>query len=207
VGSGDSVSTAGEQNHASILDPGPSGTALSSPVVSSPRQVFAGDPGNKDGSVKLVVPRALLEDQFRDMWHTKLGEFALLHGGPDGKECPDLRQAHALFQGLKRPLNHQGLDKSVHAYVTHPPFSYTFVDRTSAPLPTPKPKRSVFVVYAKFLPPDDPELQDAIGDLDPAGVVGLIPWWEWTFADISPSQPDDLPLPSNHKVRYVRRRW
>lgn len=97
-----------------------------------------------------------------------------------GLEC-----AVAIFKGVKRPLNHKGEDKKIHAYVLRPKFTYSFVpDMVCIAKRSASPKNSVFVVYVTF----DRECEQA-----------TLLNWEWVKAANG--------VPENADQRYDEEVW
>lgn len=100
-----------------------------------------------------------------------------------------LKHTHAIFKGLRRPMNGDGVDRNVYIFVVSPKYTYRYeahmvctAKRHAAP------KSSVFVGYVVF---DDDILEK-----------GKVVNWEWVLADSrNPS------LPENFDTRYDEKVW
>ena len=108
-------------------------------------------------------------------------------------ELTRLNDAHALFQGIERPLAEDNNGEEVLAYVQKPHFLYEYApNMVSVASKVPVPGDLVFVTYAR--------LDNAVGG--PRGARGTITHWGFVEADSS-----DPELPVNHSSRYRKRLW
>lgn len=100
-----------------------------------------------------------------------------------------LKQARALFKGIKRPFVDDGLDGEIYVYVLSPRFVYEYMPHmVCAAKRNEAPDDAVFAVYVKF---------DNHGYTD-----GAILSWEWMPADT-----ENPELPEGHENRYEERVW
>lgn len=98
-----------------------------------------------------------------------------------------MKHAHALFKGIKRPFQDDGLDNHVFIYVIKPHYYYEYVVSMVCPAKRKKtPDGIVLAVYVKFTDSDYTE--------------GVILSWDWVRAD-------DNDLPKGHQQRYDERLW
>jgi hypothetical protein len=104
-----------------------------------------------------------------------------------------LREAHALFKGIERPLAEDDDGANILSYVLKPRFMYTYdPDRISVALKVPVPQDVVFVVYVRLNKPDD----------NSRAMIGVITHWGFVETD-----PNDQTLPIEHTSRYRTRLW
>jgi hypothetical protein len=104
-----------------------------------------------------------------------------------------LSAAHALFQGIERPLAEDDDGENVLAYVTKPQFMYKYdPDMVSVALKVPVPQDVVFVVYVRLNSPNG----------DPKAMIGTITHWGFVEAD-----ENDPTLPTDYASRYRSRLW
>jgi hypothetical protein len=108
-------------------------------------------------------------------------------------ELSRLNDAHALFQGIERPLAEDDDGGEVLAYVQKPHFLYEYdPDMVSVALKVPVPADLVFVTYARL---------DNASE-GPRMARGTIT--HWGFVEADSSNPE---LPVNHSARYRKRLW
>ena len=105
-----------------------------------------------------------------------------------------LKDAHALFRGIKRPLAEDDNGTNVLAYVVKPKFMYEYDSGSmvSVALKVAVPQDVVFVVYVRL---DNPEAALA-------SLTGTVTHWGFVEADGS-----DPTLPVEHNSRYRQRLW
>jgi hypothetical protein len=104
-----------------------------------------------------------------------------------------LREAHALFKGINRPLAEDNDGAQVLAYVLKPSFMYEYdPGMVSVALKIPVPQDVVFVVYVRL---------NNLGDGSGA-MVGTITHWGFVEAD-----PGNPMLPVEYSSRYRSRLW
>jgi len=96
---------------------------------------------------------------------------------------------HAIFKGLKRPMNDHELDGAVYVYLMSPRFTYRYIaDMACTAKRFDAPKDSIFAVYVIF--------ED--NNFDRGSIVN----WEWVSSDRhAPRYPRD------YKDRYEQRVW
>jgi len=105
-----------------------------------------------------------------------------------------IKEAHACFRGIERPLAEDDDGRNVVAYVLRPRFFYEYdPNMVSVALKVPVPRDVVFVVYARLI-----DEKDVVS----SGPVGVITHWGFVEADRS-----DPRLPVNHSSRYRERLW
>jgi len=114
-------------------------------------------------------------------------------GHHENSSFPDhwggMRHAHAIFKGLKRPMNDHDLDGNVYIYVLSPRFTYRHIPDMVCPAKRfDAPANAVFVVYVVFAGKEFER--------------GLIVNWEWV--DASPDQPL---YPLDYTDRYEQSVW
>ncbi|HEX4197587.1 MAG TPA: hypothetical protein VHZ26_09095 [Caulobacteraceae bacterium] len=104
-----------------------------------------------------------------------------------------ISDAHACFQGIKRPIAADNDGAAVLAYVLKPTFFYVYELRSPIvlTLKEPVPNDLVFMAYVRL---DEPSLG--------SGVRGVLTHWQFVEAD-----PADLRLPVNFRNRYTKRLW
>ncbi|MDT8397350.1 MAG: hypothetical protein RQ899_01905 [Pseudomonadales bacterium] len=166
-------------------------------------QVIAPSPWDPDKEVRLRVDRGIVG---------KLGEIASTHriyqmyynvcGYPPpvnnigyyerhSTEVDDsrgIRDAHAVFQGLKRPHLKEDGDKSVLIYITKPAYIYKYKPGMACVVArNPFPKGAVFAIYV---------------NMDEGGDTGEIFNWELLKCAF-----DNDSLPDNYNERYDTVRW
>lgn len=106
---------------------------------------------------------------------------------PDG--WGGLRHTHAIYRGIRRPMNGDGFDHDVYIYVVQPRYVYrSIVDTACLAKRYDAPKDSVFVAYVVF---DDANC-----------TAGRILNWEWVEADMNQRN-----LPNDAQGRYDNRVW
>jgi len=104
-----------------------------------------------------------------------------------------LKEAHALFKGIKRPLAEDDDGAQVLAYVLKPEFMYEYdPGMVSVALRVSVPQDVVFVVYVRL---------NNLGDGSDA-MVGTITHWSFVEAD-----QDNPMLPVEYSSRYRNRLW
>lgn len=107
------------------------------------------------------------------------------HSFPD--HWGGVKHAFALFQGIKRPFQDDGLDGQVFVYVIKPRFYYEFSGSMVCVAKRKEtPKGIVLAVYVKFR--------------DSSYNEGTILSWDWVPADSNG-------LPDGHDKRYDKRLW
>jgi hypothetical protein len=132
--------------------------------------------------------------------NAKIGEYCgLVHGAiPNG--TLGLLEAHALFQGLKRPCLMLGHDADICVYVLSSASTFVYranvKNKSVGPERYPKPDASVFVVYANL------SMRQNQSESGQVALDGVILFWEWILAD-----QDQPLLPAQHGSRYVKRIW
>lgn len=100
-----------------------------------------------------------------------------------------MRHTHAIFRGLKRPMNDHDLDGAVYVYVLSPRFTYRYIaDMACTAKRFEAPENTVFAVYVIF--------ED--NNFDRGSIVN----WEWVGSD-----PDDSRYPRDYRDRYEQRVW
>jgi hypothetical protein len=107
-------------------------------------------------------------------------------------ELTSLADAHALFQGIERPMADDDDGCNVLAYTLKPRFFYEYdSDMISVAKKSAVPDDVVFVVYVR---------------LDAPGVHGMTKGviTHWNFVE---SDKDKRDLPANYATRYRMRRW
>jgi hypothetical protein len=105
-----------------------------------------------------------------------------------------LAEAHALFQGIERPLADDDDGSEVLAYVLKPQYMYeNNPDMVSVALKVAVPQDLVFVVYAR--------LNNAGGE-GHSGTRGLVTHWH--FVEAEPATPM---LPVDYSTRYRTQLW
>ena len=114
------------------------------------------------------------------------------HEGYVPQDLRGLSAAHALFCGLKRPLDDTTNGDHVHIFLTSPPILYGSVESmVCLAKARPAPKNAVFACYVRRY---EEETQDKLS--------GRILAWEWVKAD----DADPL-LPQDFQDRYQLERW
>lgn len=107
-------------------------------------------------------------------------------------ELPGLRATHALFCGLKRPIDDTDHDGEVYVFVTLPTVMYRYLaDMVCVAKAREVPRNAVFACYVRRY---QQETED--------GISGRILAWEWVKAD--PNEPN---LPQDWQERYLAERW
>lgn len=114
-------------------------------------------------------------------------------GFHESSDFPDnwggMRHAHAIFKGLKRPMNDHDLDGDVYVYVLSPRFTYRYIpDMACTAKRYDAPENAVFAVYVIF----------EGNDFNQGSIVN----WEWVG-----STADRPQYPRNYKERYDQRVW
>ena len=83
-----------------------------------------------------------------------------------------IRDAHACFRGINRPLAEDDEGRDVIAYVTRPHFFYQYdPDMVSVALKVPVPRDLVFAVYARLIDPKNVAASDPLGVITHWGFV------------------------------------
>ena len=102
-----------------------------------------------------------------------------------------LVDAHALFQGIERPLADDDDGCNILAYILKPRFFYEYdPDMVSIAKKSAVPDNVVFVVYVRL-------------DSGAHGMTrGVITHWHFVESD-----KDKRDLPANYAARYRTRRW
>lgn len=101
-----------------------------------------------------------------------------------------MQHTHAIFKGLRRPMNNHGLDDRVYVYLMQPRYTYKYVpNMVCVAKRHPAPTGSVFAVYVTFK--DETEF-----------IGGTIVNWEWVLSD-----PDSPQYPKGFETRYDQRIW
>lgn len=101
-----------------------------------------------------------------------------------------MQHTHAIFKGLRRPMNNHGLDDRVYVYLLQPKYTYKYcADMVCVAKRFPAPAQSVFAVYVTF--------ED---ETDFTG--GVIINWEWVLSDSDAPQ-----YPKEFDNRYDQRIW
>jgi hypothetical protein len=146
----------------------------------------------------IKMARALRRQPIFELWSCVLGNPPPVPGcrhrnrNVAGK-LTRLKEAHALFKGIERPLAEDDDGANVLAYVLKPKFMYAYdPDMVSVALKIPVPQDVVFVVYVRLNNPDD----------NSRAVIGTITHWGFVEAD-----PNDPTLPVEHSSRYRTRLW
>jgi hypothetical protein len=105
-----------------------------------------------------------------------------------------LKDAHALFRGIERPLAEDDDGANVLAYVVKPTTMYEYDSNSmvSVALKITVPQDVVFVVYVRL---DNP-------DAAPEDMTGIVTHWGFVEAD-----KDDPTLPTEYNSRYRQRLW
>lgn len=105
-------------------------------------------------------------------------------------QLSSLMDAHALFQGIERPLAEDDEGADVIAYVIKPKFIYeNSPNMVSVALKVPVPQDVVFVAYARLAQAE-------------TGIRGTLTHWHFVEAD-----PKDPLLPVDFSTRYRTRLW
>lgn len=114
------------------------------------------------------------------------------HEGGTVPDLPGLKAAHALFCGLKRPIDDADHDGEVYVFVTLPKEMYHYVaDMVCVAKAREVPRDAVFACYVR-------RYQQETGD----GISGRILAWEWVKA-----VPEEPTLPQDWQERYQAERW
>lgn len=166
--------------------------------------VVAPSPAGKDEFVELTVSRERVQRFAKQRKLTKIFELFYnvcgqlprvnnigYHERDDASQFPDhwggLRHAHALFKGLRRPMNHDHEDAEIFVYTLSPRFTYEYVPHmTCVARRVDAPREAVFVVYTKFTKEGK----------------GSVISWEWVQ-----SSGDGSGLPEDFENRYEQRVW
>jgi hypothetical protein len=117
------------------------------------------------------------------------------HRNPSAPEgLVGLQDAHACFQGIKRPLAEDDDGDNVIAYVSRPRFLYEYdPNMVSVAVKRPTPRDVVFVAYARLA-------QAGVSPI--GGTLGTITHWGFVEADRS-----ERSLPIHYSSRYRTRLW
>lgn len=114
------------------------------------------------------------------------------HEGGTLPDLPGLKAAHALFCGLKRPIDDADHDGEVYVFVTLPKLVYRYLaDMVCVAKVREAPKNAVFACYVR-------RYQQETAD----GISGRILSWEWVRAE-----PTTPMLPQDWQERYQAERW
>lgn len=112
---------------------------------------------------------------------------------PSAAGLSSLRQAHACFEGLKRPVGNQNGGDGVVVYVTKPAAAYRY-------------RPSMTGTAEKFDVPDDLVFLSCVrldSPYHPGDVAsGIITHWLFSETD-----PDNRMLPIDYATRFARRLW
>ena len=174
-------------------------------MAEPPRVVRAKGPNGDQIRLALCSETWNQAIQGGDRW--KAGQYlGLIQTGPPHLDASvGLLRAHALWQGLKRPLGSDRSGPHHYAYIIRSPVSYVVVQEDGAHqvLPDEPPPSSVFMVNVE-LPPEpesDPRVLRwrAFASDD---VVGLVEDWMWVKRD--KRQPDQ---PHGPARRFDFRHW
>lgn len=172
-----------------------------------PSVVLAKSPYDQDVTCRFRVSatdchRGLLSNRRQpafELWSAVMGLPPPVLGVGASKNYPpaaglsSLRQAHACFEGLKRPIGNQDGGDGVVVYVTKPSCAYRY-----RPSPTGTaekfsvPEDVVFLTCVKLDVPYEPNAMAS-------GVVT-----HWLFSEADPNGPD---LPVEFETRFARRLW
>jgi len=176
----------------------------------TPNIVLALAPSDKNELIELYVSPETIRQFMDDNLNAKIGEYCgLVHGNVDewtetgGSQeggTYGLLEAHALFQGIKRPRTGQGKDESILIYVMNHAHTYIYQNNNrfsvTGPTRARRPSHSVFVAYVELL--EEPEL----GMKGGSEAAGRVLFWEWVR-----SSDDDPLLPVSCETRYTKRHW
>jgi hypothetical protein len=112
---------------------------------------------------------------------------------PAEEGLTQLVEAHACFQGIKRPMAEDSTGEQVVIYVLKPRFFYEHaINLVCAAAKRATPSDLVYVAHARLDVPYDPE-NSTIGVVTHGGFVQV--------------DPHDPLLPENHRERYDKRLW
>jgi hypothetical protein len=146
----------------------------------------------------IKMARALRRQPIFELWSCVLGNPPPVPGcrhrnrNVAGK-LTRLKEVHALFKGIKRPLAEDDDGANVLAYVLKPKYMYAYDrDMESVALKIPVPQDVLFVVYVRLNNPDD----------NSRAMIGTITHWGFVEAD-----PNDPTLPEEYSSRYRTRLW
>jgi hypothetical protein len=134
-----------------------------------------------------------------ELWSIVLGQIPPVPGverrnTPHPDDLTSLRDAHACFRGIKRPLAEDDNGDHVFAYILRPHFLYEYdPSMVSVASKVPVPRNVVFVTYVRF------NRQFSEGISEPQGTVT-----HWGFVE---SDPKALFLPVNYASRYRTKMW
>jgi hypothetical protein len=111
---------------------------------------------------------------------------------PDGG-LTTLYDAHALFEGLRRPIGQDGDGARFLAYILKPTHFYAYHARLPL-MVTEKEAVPADLVFAAYVRLDEPA--------DKGDFLGVLTHWHFIGAD-----PRDPMLPEGYENRYLRRLW
>jgi hypothetical protein len=106
----------------------------------------------------------------------------------------------AIFRGVERPWTNGTRGEKILAYVTTPPYSFSFDNRfgDTAKIEK-KPENSVFVTLVEYSSVTVSKFSGSLGNIS-RKIDGAILEWEWVLAD--QGHPG---LPENYNTRYTSR--
>ncbi len=133
-----------------------------------------------------------------DLWSVVIGEPPPVNNVEySGKPTLiSLSQAHACFQGIRRPIGEDDDGDNVVAYILRPREHYVYrADMVTVAHLKPVPGDLAFVCYVRL---DLPEQHDGVG------TKGVITHWQFVDGEIGPG--GDV-LPVGYDQRYKKRLW
>lgn len=166
-------------------------------------QISAPSPLDSDKEIVLSIDKGVVEKVGSIAWTNKLYAMSYnilgvipptnnagLHEMESTEEdnSRGIKDAHAVFQGIRRPHIEEGGDESVFVYIIKPKYCYKYIpDMACTTKREPFPEKAVFAVYVNF---------------DQEKDIGEVFNWELLKAD--PAEPH---LPESSEHRYDRRVW
>jgi hypothetical protein len=119
-----------------------------------------------------------------------------------------LKNATALFQGLRREMFAPRVDERVYVYLSTPEHDYVYpTDRATAemarPLRVKAPEQSIFATFALISQRDVSEIGDDLRSYEGTEMDGLVLGWQWTH----PVDANTPTLPAFPETRYARGIW
>lgn len=163
----------------------------------------------------LMVAPSTLRAGSGAWWQSKMGMYAgAVHGGlveqPERwpRSARGIQSAHALFQGVLRPLGEDDEDEESLIYITRPRHAYVWHQRDRfagrGPTRVARPSRDeVFAIYARLTRDDEVAASIALPD-QRKEVDGMVTWWEWIPCDEANGNSE---MPGDWDSRYARRVW
>lgn len=114
------------------------------------------------------------------------------HEDSSAIELPGLKGSHALFCGLKRPMNSSSDESDIYVFVSDPAYLYRYIpDMVCVAKLRPSPRHAVFACYVRRYEEETD-----------SGISGMVLAWEWVRCD-----DDAFRLPNDHATRYGGQVW